>query len=225
MAFSDSMECSHLGFCGVCVLQYKGHDVIANPIDNKSEICFTSISDKSVMTKLCPGGDTKAYGMVMAMCSFQRDDQSFLLVGYEAGGVSLWDIASSQEISSHKFFEESVMCLDYCPETNFGVTGSVGQDVHSFTLSITDDQTKITPKRSTELVNPGVGVACVRQDGKICVTGGWDGRVKVFSGKSFKLLAVLSAHNDSIQSLAFSEDNTLAAGSKDKIISLWSIYK
>ena len=79
------------------------------------------------------------------------------------------------------------------------------------------------------LVNPGVSQLCVREDGKILASAGWDHRVRVFGWKRLKPLAVLQHHTDMVLSVAFSDhqDPThrlLAAGSKDRRISLWSIY-
>ena len=55
-------------------------------------------------------------------------------------------------------------------------------------------------------------------------------RIRLFSMKSLKPLAVLSFHSESISKLAFSSNEViksqrlLAAGSRDGRISLWSIY-
>lgn len=50
-------------------------------------------------------------------------------------------------------------------------------------------------------------------------------RIRVFSMKSMKPLAILSYHRDSVYSLDFSKsDNLLVASSQDNRISLWNIY-
>jgi len=90
--------------------------------------------------------------------------------------------------------------------------------------------------KTREIVNPGVGSAGIRQDGKIVATGGWDGRVRVFSWKhpdKLKPLAVLQFHSGSVENITFTQKpppsgrcntNLLAAGGKDAKVSLWSIY-
>lgn len=79
------------------------------------------------------------------------------------------------------------------------------------------------------LVNPGVSQLCIRGDGKLLASAGWDHRVRVFGWKKLRPLAVLQYHSDMVQSVAFSDhqdpqQRLLAAGSKDQRISLWSIY-
>lgn len=79
------------------------------------------------------------------------------------------------------------------------------------------------------LVNPGASQLCIRGDGKLLASAGWDHRVRVFGWKKLRPLAVLQYHSDMVQSVAFSDhqdprQRLLAAGSKDQRISLWSIY-
>lgn len=79
------------------------------------------------------------------------------------------------------------------------------------------------------LVNPGVSQLCIRGDGKLLASAGWDHRVRVFGWKKLRPLAVLQYHTDMVLSVAFSDhqdprQRLLAAGSKDQRISLWSIY-
>lgn len=79
------------------------------------------------------------------------------------------------------------------------------------------------------LVNPGVSQLCLRGDGKLLASAGWDHRVRLFGWKKLQPLAVLQYHTDMVQSVAFSDhqdprQRLLAAGSKDQRISLWSIY-
>ena len=88
------------------------------------------------------------------------------------------------------------------------------------------------------VINPGMGVVRVRPDSRMAVTGGWDGRVRVFSWKNpekVKPLAVLQFHSESVECMAFSgrlgeggklggRRGVLAAGSKDGKVSLWDVY-
>lgn len=82
---------------------------------------------------------------------------------------------------------------------------------------------------SVPLVNPGVSQLCVRGDGKLLASAGWDHRVRIFGWKKLRPLAVLQYHTDLVLSVAFSDhqdprQRLLAAGSKDQRISLWSIF-
>lgn len=63
------------------------------------------------------------------------------------------------------------------------------------------------------------------------VSGGFDGRIRVFSWKSLRPLAVLSEHKGNLMDIAFSDgivafwkSNIMAAGGTDGKITLWDIY-
>lgn len=49
----------------------------------------------------------------------------------------------------------------------------------------------------------------IRNDGKVFATAGWDSRVRVYSGKTMKELAVLKWHKDGCYAVAFGEVNPL----------------
>ncbi|UIZ20557.1 hypothetical protein KXD40_001470 [Peronospora effusa] len=71
----------------------------------------------------------------------------------------------------------------------------------------------------------GFSSVCIRKDQRIVATAGWDHRVRVFHLRKLKPLAVLKYHSDSVFALDFNGNNSLLAScSKDRRISLWSIY-
>jgi WD40 repeat protein len=49
----------------------------------------------------------------------------------------------------------------------------------------------------------------IRNDGKVFATAGWDSRVRVYSGKTMKELAVLKWHKDGCYTVAFGEVSPL----------------
>ncbi|KAK7933166.1 hypothetical protein WMY93_004062 [Mugilogobius chulae] len=109
--------------------------------------------------------------------------------------------------------------------------GFTGHSELAVTLLSPTDSLLVVPQLqdSVTLVNPGVSQMCVRDDGKLLASAGWDHRVRLFGWKKLKPLAVLQYHTDMVLSVAFSnhQDPTqrlMAAGSKDQRISLWSIY-
>jgi WD40 repeat protein len=83
----------------------------------------------------------------------------------------------------------------------------------------------ILKKDTTELTNPGVNCIRIRnRDDRIFVTAGWDFRIRVFAMKKTKLLCVLDFHKEAVNFLDFSNDNCLAAGSNEGLISFWNLY-
>ena len=94
---------------------------------------------------------------------------------------------------------------------------------------VLDQELEVVTER--KVTNSGLSSALVRADGKILVTGGWDGRLRVFSWlKPHKLkpLAVLQFHQEAVTSLSSCESpggkHLVVAGGKDGKISVWDIY-
>ncbi|KAF2659207.1 WD40 repeat-like protein [Lophiostoma macrostomum CBS 122681] len=114
--------------------------------------------------------------------------------------------------------------------------------------------TVLPPYRITHTKHAGQQSLHVRSDGRLLVTGGWDSRVRIYSTKSLKQLAVLKWHNEGVYAVGFGEileevpapsstDNGtgliklqrqrerqlqskhwVVAGSKDGKVSLWEVY-
>ncbi|KAM6965583.1 guanine nucleotide-binding protein subunit beta-like protein 1 isoform 2-T2 [Aplochiton taeniatus] len=148
-----------------------------------------------------------------------------LLAGYEDGSLLLWDVSQRSVLSRVTTHPEPVMCLAFDPRRLQGISGSSDKNLWSWTL---DGQQNLQVKDPVALINPGVSQLCVRGDCKILASAGWDHRVRVFGWKKLQPLAVLQHHSDMVLSVAFSDhqdprSRLLAAGSKDRRISLWSI--
>ncbi|XP_069107268.1 guanine nucleotide-binding protein subunit beta-like protein 1 [Argopecten irradians] len=217
---TGSVSSNQQGFCAGCVLSTdRGHSVLAIPGREMSQVDIVDISTRKAVGHCVPKSGIKL-GMCMAITTSDSDSQ--LLIGYEDGSVALWDIRTFCMVDKVSVFTDSVMCMDYNPQIKKGATGSV--DERLVTFSLTSDN-KIQTGREVKVTNPGFNQTAFRHDGKILASGGWDGNVRLFSGKSVKPLAVLSYHKESVQALAFSTDNLLACGSKDHHISLWNVYR
>lgn len=75
------------------------------------------------------------------------------------------------------------------------------------------------------LKTPGIAAVAVRQDGRIIVTAGWDGRIRIFHARKHKPLAVLQYHRSGVQDVCFdARSKRLASASKDGSIAVWSVY-
>ncbi|XP_013779055.2 guanine nucleotide-binding protein subunit beta-like protein 1 [Limulus polyphemus] len=156
------------------------------------------------------------------------EGKNLLLCGYESGSVALWDWRNRQIISEMKCHNEPVICLDFdeCYRHQ-GVSGSADKDLSLWEL-IQPSQLKM--KQKVMVTNPGISAVAIRSDAKIVATGGWDKRLRIFSWKTMKPLAVLDYHGGTVEALQFSTSSVgrysrlLAAGSKDGKISLWSLY-
>lgn len=108
-----------------------------------------------------------------------------------------------------------------------------------------------TSVQKIEIPNSGIADIKIRPDRKLFVTAGWDHRLvvimlfcfmysnfilnfnflrlRVFSWKKYNPLAILKFHSEGLTCVEFpahppNDHFWMAAGSKDKRISLWDIY-
>lgn len=222
----DSVWTGSVGFCQCSVLETSpGNHLLAFPGQQTEEIKIIELQRKTPVCTLTP--DAKV-GMVMCIKLWQPDSGlgPLLVAGYEDGSLLLWDVTQRSILSQTKAHPEPVMCLTFDPERLRGVSGSSEKNLTPWML---DRQNNLQLQDNVTLVNPGVSQLCIRGDGKLLASAGWDHRVRVFGWKRLKPLAVLQYHTDMVQSVAFSDhqdprQRLLAAGSKDQRISMWSIY-
>ena len=107
------------------------------------------------------------------------------------------------------------------------------------------------PCRTVDTKHAGQQSLRIRSDGRLFVTGGWDSRIRIYSTKTLKEVAVLKWHKEGVYSTAFAEILTpeeaghiskavnkrqmerdeqtrlkhwVAAGAKDGKVSLWEIF-
>jgi ASTRA-associated protein 1 len=149
-------------------------------------------------------------GMVMALELFYTpDSQSIRLVsGYEDGQVLVhqhnrsFDQPSSnwEKLAACKIHSQPILSLELSPERDYFYTCSADALVGKFAIPHAS-----SPTKSVNTKHAGQQGMSVRSDGKIFATAGWDGRVRVYSCKSMKELAVLKWHKDGCQSTAFAE--------------------
>lgn len=223
---TDTLEVSDVGFCKCEILNYKNKDefyIIASGQD-QSQIDVIDLKNKQVFKKFIPDCK-KSLGMCMCLKIVRvQDGMDVILAGYENGSLLAWDLQTSNIIDELKVHSEPVMCLDFDSSSLRGVTGSADNMFAVFRLT---QQGKLTAEKTVEIKNPGLSAVKIRGDSKILATGGWDSKVRIFSWKSSKPLAILNYHTQSVDALAFSEfsDKLLGVGSKDGRISLWSLYK
>ncbi|KAI8388883.1 WD40-repeat-containing domain protein [Radiomyces spectabilis] len=217
-----------LNFCKLCVCNIK---------DNDTLLCFPSLGDTSLVDIYslqeqrwiirgignADAEDKKAAtGICMAVRILLLEDTVHIVSGYEDGSVVLWRIKENnvQCIWRNKYHKEPVLDLAVDPLKSFIYSTSadnqvIRHDVHS-------GKHHIVPTKKS-----GVAAVAIREDNKILATAGYDGKIRIFSIKSQKPLAVLSYHQDSVYALDFAEltkEHYMLSGGKDNRIALWSIY-
>ena len=108
------------------------------------------------------------------------------------------------------------------PALYFGCAGSADCHLSSLTLRRCDAVSTLVGRR--RLSNDGVSCLCYRLDGRLLASGGWDGRIRIFSAAKLKPLAVLDLHSKTVNCLTFDARDHLTAGSADGMISIWDLY-
>lgn len=212
------------GFCQ-CSLPGAASNLIAAPSEPDWKITVWDLETKKpVASTLEP-----KQRLGMAMCIKLSNDCNNVLAAYENGTIIEYDIRSGgAPVSTVTLYSEPIMCMDFdeIHRANRGICGSVSNDLCLFER----DKGQLLEKRRLTVTNDGFCSLQIRPDGKIVASGGWDGRIRVFSWKNLKPLAVLDVHKESVQAVRFSESDLckagvlLAAGSKDRTVSLWSLY-
>uniref|UniRef100_A0A8C7V781 Guanine nucleotide binding protein (G protein), beta polypeptide 1-like n=2 Tax=Oncorhynchus mykiss TaxID=8022 RepID=A0A8C7V781_ONCMY len=223
---TDALWTGSVGFCRCSLLETgPGRWLLAHAGEAMEEVKIIELPSKSPVCSLIPQAKL---GMVMCIKLWQPDSSPgpLLLAGYEDGSLTLWDVSQRSVLSRAAAHPEPVMCLDFDPAGQRGISGSSEKSLASWKL---DGQHRLQLQEPVALVNPGISQLCIRGDRKIVASAGWDHRVRVFGWKKLRPLAVLQHHTDMVLSLAFSDhqdprNRMLAAGSKDQRISLWSIY-
>eukprot|EP01134_Creolimax_fragrantissima_P008344 CFRG8344T1 len=170
-------------------------------------------------------------GMCMSVKMFLNPSSGnpMLLAGYEDGSLFVHDIGERSVVAYTKSHVEPIMAVAIAPDATGCITGSADNSLVKVSLKQSDSGALSVKQQLTmPMPAPGVNEIVIRQDKRIIVAGGWDGNVRVYGYRKGNPLCVLSRHRDSIQAVATHKCDLsgwlLAAGSKDKNISLWSIY-
>ena len=154
-------------------------------------------------------------GMVMSIALiYSKQTNSLKLIsGYEDGQVmvyshrqplnpstSKWEILMSSKVHS-----QPVLSLDLSPDHSHFITSSADALIAKFEVPDTHPVPNAAAIRTINTKHAGQQDLNIRSDGKIFATAGWDARVRVYSTKTLKELAVLKWHKDGCYSTAFAE--------------------
>ena len=223
--------------------------LVGVPGSKDSEIELYSLpSEKKVALIPAPTLSKGRAGMVMALCLCRagHDQALHVACGYESGLACLYRQAVNagkwELIYSAQPHSQPILSMDIAPSLNAFYSSGADAVVAKHPLyaaqgTIKEVQTKHAGQQGT----------CVRNDDRILATSGWDSRIRIYSAKSLKELAVLKWHKEGCYAVCFGkilpeedresqktvaemrearvkQTHWLAAGSKDGKISLWDIY-
>lgn len=150
--------------------------------------------------------------MVMAVALVPSTESSLVLItGYEDGRVMVHshqtggDLGTTttsswtwQTILTSKPHSQPVLSLGLTPLKEHFITSGADATLAKFPLPLlahgTSTVTETAPTKAVNTKHAGQQSLSVRSDGKIFATAGWDGRIRVYSTKTMKELAVLKWH-------------------------------
>jgi WD40 repeat protein len=190
-----------------------------------------------------------------ASTSAAQDKSLCLLCAYEDGSVVLREYDQKNKETSvegvgwnivwkSKLHVESIMAMRVSRSNDFALTISADNLICRYDLLIEN------PSPEKDFIafrtnHAGNGSIVIRDDGKVTAVGGWDGKIRLYSTKSFKRLGTLKYHKFACQCLEFarsirveeidSDDEELSneeklnrsrwlfAGGKDNRVSIWPL--
>ncbi|KAG1746576.1 WD40-repeat-containing domain protein [Suillus paluster] len=183
------------------------HAAIGDPLDTSA----TAFSD---------GRSGSKSGIIMSMHLFYAASSApssstsarelRLLCAYENGGVVLrkrtapenkqtvegrgWEV-----LWKSKLHVESVMAMAVSLDCTFALTISADHLVGRYDLLKTQEEAGTAFKTK----HPGNGSIAICGDGRVCAIGGWDGKMRLYSTKTFKQLGTLVHHKQACQAVTF----------------------
>ena len=226
---NDYIPCGTFTFCRMSVLKLDGEkdDII---------LAYPSVHFEAAINVIKIENEGKRYLLKdyliqgSGMCLFTKLKQLkysriLLICGYESGKVLVLNCEDGHVIFDGKCFEGGESCTDadlYEEENGLVAklvvvgTGNVIKVINDFNPTTTI---------SIILPFPGCNSVVIRSDGKLFVTGGWDCKLRFFSLKNFKPLAVIDYHFDAVNDVKIrEEDFSIIAASSDGTISIWTLF-
>ncbi|EMD34181.1 hypothetical protein CERSUDRAFT_98111 [Gelatoporia subvermispora B] len=187
-----------------------------------------AVGKTSESSAAADGRGPNSTGIIMSLHLFEAPHphisgrlQTRLLCAYESGGVTMWaytrtDRATSIEgigwesLWTVKLHVESVMAMAVSKDNQIALTVSADHLVGRYDIQAagTGGQVESACKAHRTKV-PGNGSIAIRDDGKVCAIGGWDGKIRLYSVKSLKPLGSLDYHKKNCQSVAFGRPSVL----------------
>lgn len=215
---------SNQNYCGFCKTFYLDKEQLLFAPKDKNTIDIFSMPTLEYNYSLSIPEDIPDIGMVTSLNAFYLSEQLFLLAGYESGKVLLWDLRE-RSILSHLNGKEFITSIDYDMMKKCGLYTN---STNSFQIFEIKNTTELIETKTVSVKNSGLNCVKIRNDNKIFCTGGWDSKIRVFSWKTLRPLAVLTEHKKAVLDIAYTTFNmdksiTMASCSEGQIC-FWDIY-
>lgn len=165
-------------------------------------------------------------GMVMSLKLFFHGDQTthsagittephgttkdlYIIAGYESGRTYVFKRVMPEQrfeaIYTSIPHSQPILSLDISSTFEFYVTSSADAIIAKHPLISKTDTAQETPLKVLQTRHAGQQGLKIRSDSRVFATAGWDSRVRVYSAKTLKELAVLKWHREGVYAVAFAE--------------------
>ena len=189
---------NHENFCNAASI------LVATPGVQDGWINVTSLPSEERIATIPSPKDTNT-GMIMSIGVVYGSNQLTVLAGYESGHAVVWQQNRSskqwQVTYMNKSHTQPVLSLDYAPDKKHFFTSSADAIIARHPLL----EHKASETKAAQMRHAGQQSLRVRSDGRIMATAGWDGRLRVYSPKTMKELAVLKWHKEGCYALTFAQ--------------------
>jgi len=100
------------------------------------------------------------------------------------------------------------MAMELSRDCSFALTVSADYFLTRYDLRCELTTEPVTPcVLQSRTKQAGSGAIAIRDDGKVCAIGGWDGKIRLFSTKTLKPLGTLSFHTKNCKALYFAHQH------------------
>jgi WD40 repeat protein len=161
--------------------------------------------------------------MVMALHIRAEGSKLQIIAGYESGHTVIY-VRNSDKKSWQKSYvsqphSQPVLSLAVSPSNDYYLTSSADAIIakHPLLPNDTDMDLNQKPIKLLQTKHSGQQGLSIRSDGRLFSTAGWDGRIRVYSVKTMKELAVLKWHKDGCFATTFAKINFILAKHAEKI--------
>ena len=186
---------------------------VSNALDSGAIDFFRLPSERRVST--LPVDKQVKTGMVMALSLSTHSSNGRLTVlsGYESGHAMVHVQQSNitqlpwswEKVLVSLPHSQPLLSLDTSPAADFFFTSSADAIIAKFAVP-TNSITSVVVEKPIKILNTrhaGQQGLSMRSDGRIFATAGWDARIRVYSAKAMRELAVLKWHKDGCYAVAF----------------------
>ena len=163
-------------------------------------------------------------GMVMALSILADSTRLQVAAGYESGHTAVYvqndPGATFQRLYFARPHSQPVLSMAIHPSRDYYLTSSADAIIAKHPLPTEKGiwNTDLKALKLSQTKHSGQQGLCIRSDGRIFATAGWDARVRVYSAKTMKELAVLKWHKVGCYATAFASIETDDAnGSSEQI--------